>query len=338
MISSPVVQALGYEWQIQVYPRGDTASSTDVEYVCCYLKRPSRAGGRDVTASFLFGLWNFRRYEDEAEADRVSFGNGRRSGFVNFRDCSYRSPNSSLVVLCNIRIFKEDNRVWYPKKLGPAPIDINEDDYLLTFSVEGALYTVRKHVLSRHANRLREMFEEWDDLDEPIPVLSVRGEIFKMLLLFCQDDTPDIEKKDIAKDLLVAADRFECLYVKLYVESVIVDKFLKPENAAAFFVFADSHSCALLKEAAMFVYASDPETVKSASETCWSQISESSKLLEDMCMGRSDEFDQMDVSSLRKELEGANLALDGSREILVHRLSTYRRTVSEMVGSLASVS
>ena len=68
----------------------------------------------------------------------------------------------------------------------------------------------------------------------------------------------------------------------------------------------------------------------------WSQIEESTKLLkefvdrammakEDMPSNTSTEVDKMDVGTLRKHLDEANLELDGSREILVDRLANHRQ-------------
>jgi len=64
----------------------------------------------------------------------------------------------------------------------------------------------------------------------PIEIDSrVRGEIFKILLNFVYSvqTEPKIESQDTAKDVLVAADRFECLDLKhkLCAESVLVDKY-----------------------------------------------------------------------------------------------------------------
>jgi hypothetical protein len=52
-----------------------------------------------------------------------------------------------------------------------------------------------------------------------------------------------------AEGLLRAADKYGCVDVKLYTESMLVDKFLNTSNAARLMILRDSHSCALLKEA-----------------------------------------------------------------------------------------
>jgi hypothetical protein len=145
----------------------------------------------------------------------------------------------------------------------------------------------------------------------------MRGEIFKSILDFVYTGkTPEIEKEGIASELLVAADCYHCVHLKLYVESILVDKFLTAGNAAALLIFADSHSCALLKEAATNLILTDTDTVKNTSD--WSKIKESPRFL-------LDDIDQLDVATLREELEAADLELDGSREVHVDQLKTHRQ-------------
>ena len=141
-----------------------------------------------------------------------------------------------------------------------------------------------------------------------------------------------------AKEILLAADRFDCTQLKLYAESIIVDKFLVAYNAAALLVFADSYSCALLKEAAMNLYASNPKAVMK-SEEAWSKVKESNRLLEELLLElvsrknwlqwregtNNDNADDLDVTSIREELQEAKLEVDGSREILVERLKKYHQ-------------
>ena len=144
----------------------------------------------------------------------------------------------------------------------------------------------------------------------------------------------DIENTDIAKELLVAADYYDCVHLKLYVESAIVDTFLTPEIVAELLLCADSYSCALLKEAAINMFVTNAATVKNTE--AWSKVEESNKLLVELLNATtssikcnvedsSDEFDSLDIAALREELGRANLPLDGSREVVVERLRTFRQ-------------
>jgi hypothetical protein len=229
-------------------------------------------------------------------------------------------------------------RVRYPKDLQQQDIwvklyqDASSEASDVVFSVGETTYQVHKIILSLRAKNLYEIAEESDN-DSPIPIHSMTGEIFKSFLDFVYlVKTSEIESEAIATELLLAADRYDCVHLKLYVESILVDKFLKAGNAAALLIFADSHSCALLKEASTNLFVTDTETVQNAE--AWSKVRESRRLLEELLnslvrsnkpKNNSSEIDQMDVTTLRKELGTANLELDGSRELLVDRLKTHRQ-------------
>lgn len=172
--------------------------------------------------------------------------------------------------------------------------------------------------------KLYEIAKECDN-DVPVPIHSIRGEIFKSVLDFVYTvKTPKIESEDIAIELLAAADCYDCVDLKIYVESVLVDKFLTAGNTAALLILADSHSCALLKEAATNLFLADTDTVKNTSD--WSKIKESPRLLVELLDSLTgSNKDHMDVATLRGELQEADLELDGSRDILVDRLKTHRQ-------------
>ena len=175
--------------------------------------------------------------------------------------------------------------------------------------------------------------------EQIIPVLMVRKEVFKTLLEFVYDvnQPPEIKNRIFATELLVAADRYDFRRLKVYVESVLVDKFPTAKNAAALLIFVDSYSCALLKEAASNLFITKADIVKKSE--AWSEVRESKKLLEELLdwvtssrklLGRNDDkrhsdFDTWDVTCLRERLEIVGLELDGSREILVKRLKKYHQ-------------
>merc|ERR1712194_254549 len=157
-----------------------------------------------------------------------------------------------------------------------------------------------------------------------------------------------------------AADRFCLTNLKLYVESIIVDKFATTSTAASLLLFADSHSCALLKEAAMDLCASDPSSVMRT--PCWSLLKESETILSELskhvhtgyrqnfhvCNGNytqshgsnravassdtksgrhknSDNLDRLDVFSIREQLAKRGFNVDGSRVALLTRLRSFRK-------------
>ena len=80
--------------------------------------------------------------------------------------------------------------------------------------------------------------------------------------------------EELAKSILVATNRFGVTELKLYVGSVLLEKFLVPSTAANLLLFADAYVCALLKEGTMDMYASkSTEVIESNSEE-WTKLKE----------------------------------------------------------------
>ena len=99
------------------------------------------------------------------------------------------------------------------------------------------------------------------------------GSAIKSILEFLYlQKLPKTKSEETATNLLVAADKFQCELLKLYIESVLVERFLKMSNAAPMLLIADSYSCALLKEAAIDLFRVNPTAV--ASHDRWSQVQE----------------------------------------------------------------
>ena len=134
-----------------------------------------------------------------------------------------------------------------------------------------------------------------------------------------------------AVEMLVLANQFDCTHLKLYAESVLAERFLDTSNAADKLLFADAHSCALLKEAAMGMYATDPKTVKKTEG--YVELMKSKDLVIELLeyiSGERGEYvrvadrtpeedvDNLDVTSLRERLQSVSIHnVDGSKEMLV---------------------
>ena len=78
----------------------------------------------------------------------------------------------------------------------------------------------------------------------------------------------------------IANNRFECIDLKLDMESVITFYDLKFENTAELLIFANSYSRALLREAATKLYIRDTKTVKKLE--AWSRFLESNQVLAEL--------------------------------------------------------
>jgi len=369
-IKSPILFAHGYEWRIIVNPRGSCFSMTDHEYISCGLRLRTEY---DVTVGVDFRCKEFKEgdcfHVTPALSSSKEYTTWGVREFLKRENVlqNYLEDDGSLVIKVNIQVAVKNKRVWYPKKLQQQEFlvelyqDASSETSDVGFSIGETVYRAHKTILSLRGKKLYEIANKCDsdNNDRPIPILSMREEIFKSILEFIYTvKTPEIENEGIATELLVAADRYEVVHLKLYVESIIVDKFLTAGTAASLLIFADSHSCALLKEAATNVFVTNPTTVKKSE--AWSKVRESRRLLDELLDSlvcsiepvgdtpnptsdidqmdlaalrerdqmnaialRESEIDQMDVTALREELQEANLELDGSREVLVDRLKTH---------------
>jgi hypothetical protein len=152
-------------------------------------------------------------------------------------------------------------------------------------------YKAHKMILALRAKILYELVceesssssseDEDTDNDENAFVVDLPGidcETFETMLEYVYTvKRPLIEDVHTARKLLVAADRLCLTELKLYTESVLADKFVDETNAAELLLFADSYSCALLKETTMDVCVSDPNVVMKTPG--WALIEESDTIL-----------------------------------------------------------
>jgi hypothetical protein len=117
--------------------------------------------------------------------------------------------------------------------------------------------------------------------------------------------------------------------MKLAVENDLVREcIIDKTNVADYILFADAQSCALLKEYAIsFLALHAKEILKSEHSK---RLRESAELLSEIIvLTNEDDVDTMTVTDLRKELGECGLDVDGSKEMLVSRLSDSKRQRTE---------
>ncbi|KAL3940507.1 MAG: hypothetical protein SGARI_000937 [Bacillariaceae sp.] len=125
---------------------------------------------------------------------------------------------------------------------------------------------------------------------------------------------------DFAKAVLAAADRFGVTGLKLF----------------DLMLFADAHSCALLKEAAFDIYAKEPKLVRASQD--WGQLKKAPDLFDELFEYTTikrhnlplnddgeENIDGLKVPSLRRRCEGYGLDIDGTRETLVDRVKKHQK-------------
>ena len=363
------IRVQGYLWSLVIYPRGHSESKTDAEYVSFYL----RCEVENSISNPVVAMTDIRTKTKSTTLGKVSYSKGSYRGWHNFskrqdiiqNDCT---QEGTLTVTVELEIATEKNAVWFPRQLTCDNYDQlyrsveTTSDVTFVVGNVGKEFMAHKCILALRARELYELVIVEEELsnnnnddDEGrssgifIVLPDIDEKVFKLFLEFLYTGKePELDKNDeddgeIVKLILDAANRFSCTYLKLYIESVIVEEFLVPSNAAALLLLADSYSCALLKEASMNMFVIDPLAVMESKDD-WTKLKESNDLLEELLVytnnpggrkiyssvvengdGTLDDVDDFDVTSLRERLEKANIDVDGSRQILVERWKRYLR-------------
>ena len=331
-IVSSTLMAHGCRWEISCFENNRSPSS--------YSK-------------IFFRLHSLEKYVDASFTLRHTFHNWKRNWkrmqkHFSIKDNTWESQplevdrnlswtdrlgnSGSLRIAFDIELNGDSpsSHVWYPKKLEPQSIlvdlykDAASETADVVFSIAGTEYHAHKNILALRCKKLYEIANCYNE-NTSIPIERTKEMVFKCILEFVYTvRLPTLATKDYAKEVLIAADFYECIQLKLYVESVIVDKFLNPKNAAELFLFADSYSCALLKEKATKIFARDPSRLREAKE--WSTMKESPALvLECLEALTSNHRHESDIATLRDSCKKQNLEVDGSRQVLTERLQKKRK-------------
>jgi hypothetical protein len=345
-VSTDTVVVHGYPWKLMIYPRGDNDSShrdygsVHLKYVEDDLENfPVNASAIFRSKTAVLGL-NKRTFDENNNSWVVP------SGCLNRKQMC--DDFGSVTIDVEIFIGTERKMIWYPPSVRIDHIatklfrSTKESDVVFIVGSTGKIFNAHKCVLELASSTLYELVltdsnDSNDDIDIVLP--DVDEAVFEKILKFIYiGEYPVMTNDDenSVKDIFLTADRLNCTDLKLYAESVLIEKYLVPSNAAEMTLFADAHSCALLKEASMKVYVTDPKTVM-ASENDWSKLAESKDLVMELLIyavnfGRntytyspvadstpSEDVDSLDVTSLRERLQKSNLDYDGSREMLVKR-------------------
>ena len=198
------------------------------------------------------------------------------------------------------------------------------------FKIGNDVVSAHRAILKLRASTLSDLAENTSEL-APVVLTDVDPIAFRGMLhyAYVEELPPTVDILKMGRSLLDHADRFGCISLKLYVESVLVTNrtsTITVDNVAEWILFADAKSCALLKEAACRFFTSHSTLVMSTAG--WNQVSESAPILAElwklMSNNKESGYDRMSVTGLRKALEEKGLGVDGSREILFQRLQSEK--------------
>ena len=360
-IITKTIEAFGHQWGLIIYPPGHPLSSTII--LCYYGKR-----GEDNPVVVKTGLRtktvNIKRtvaYKYSCEDNKVCWWcHIKKYEDLIREDCT---KDGTLTIEVDIipATPERSQLVWSPNldhsfgNIVPELYRSLDDTFDVTFLVGPSEKKLKAHknILSIRAKALYDLIiteeasttaaSRRDTTTIVLPKIDTKT--FDTLLKFAYGFVPefnnndDINKEATARSILAVADRYGCTELKLHVESYLVQNILVPTNAASLFLFADSYSTPLLKEASMNRYMTDAEAFMGA-DRAWKTLQESTKLLTELLVytnrgrnksssvvvegdGTTTDADNFDVTSLRERLEKYNLDLDGSRAMLLQRWKQF---------------
>ena len=227
------------------------------------------------------------------------------------------------------------------------------------FSVEGEIFNAHRLILKLSAPALAQLCEDVDE-DTPIPIINVRSQIFQGVLRFAYGDvipeevwtsstlnTEDEATNESnnnnsnssmltpAMEILDAANQFGVVPLKILAETKVSESEISIANASDLILYADAKNCALLKERVINYFVMNAENIRK--HPSYQKVKESAFILDELMeallskrilrsfsLGENDvEYDTMCVNVLRRKLDERGLDVDGSREMLIQRLTKY---------------
>jgi BTB/POZ domain len=338
-VTPPSLSAHGYHWTIDLFPRGNNNAGEG--YVSFYLRLIDVDLTDAVETEFAvkFGVDNgFASEHMKATFSKIEMAWGcsdsDRECMLD-KDNKVLTPNGTLIIDVQLQVYVEKREVWYP----PTPIPNNGDTQRMlanlletgrysdiTYKVGHQDFHLHRFILEERAPVLFQMMDEHPDqtiitLDDEEE--DVDAAMFQIMVRYIYtSEWPAFVDAEVAKTILILADRFGCINLKLYMESVIVEKFLDEDNAADMLLLGDSHTCAQLKEPAIQIFKNQADVVMNTEG--WKRVQESNALVVELFLSvtNDDDPEGQCVAELRNQLLQRGLDVDGSRETLVKRLTT----------------
>ena len=234
VVHSPEFRCFGHQWQVDVYPGGDSESSED-GYVSIYL---SNLSSSEVTLDWKMSLMRrddcpkcIINHQEEKFAKGENFADdgSSASSFIVSEDChtigdpdavrrvyllgrsSNYLHNGSLVIKVQMRlsadryicaIYPRNSSFNYASILG----DKTTSD--ISFNVGGRLFFAHKCIIKAHANDFYTMCEEYTK-ESPMVINDVDENIFDIMInsLYGEDVFPD-EWRAHSESILNATSKY----------------------------------------------------------------------------------------------------------------------------------
>ncbi|XP_047045887.1 BTB/POZ and MATH domain-containing protein 1-like [Lolium rigidum] len=270
-ICSDTFSVGGYEWCIRYYPDG---YKEDEEYVSAFVELISNDGEVRVLSDLsLVKEDSGLPLSGVSQETPTLLTAGSYRGYSKFMKRSEleASPylrDDRLVIKCEITVIKEP-RVRQTSSVFEAlvpPSDLSDnlgklleaqDEADVVFKLKGEAFPAHKIILAMRSPVFKAQFYgPMSDKSMPnIEIEDIQPAIFKALLHFIYTDSlpsmdglDDVDKEEMVKHLLVAADRYAIERMKMLCQSILC-KNIDVESVATTLALADQHHCSMLKDA-----------------------------------------------------------------------------------------
>lgn len=350
----PEAELHGHTWKLYIRPGGENEEHKDWVAVFLYLHSPppdagvkaevtlrliNQAGGADYAIPMDAGsIWG---------KDDNPLGASPTWGYDSFiKRADVLDPakgwlkDGAIIVEADIQVYSKTPPLWRPpSRVLSNFLRLFESGAAsdVTFVVEGERIAAHRAVLVAQASVL----SGWCDDAEAgadIHVGDITAADFKEILrfLYCDElSSPDVlATAEHARVMLKAANRLGVIRLKQLAEIELATQHLSVESTADLLLFADAHTCPLLRESAVGRFVSQAPDVMATEG--WTRLGESNSLLREL-MGLlasprkraapdaegEDRIKRLRVSELRTELSEKGLETDGSRVELEERMQSH---------------
>ncbi|CAG9760961.1 unnamed protein product [Ceutorhynchus assimilis] len=254
------------KWLLVLYPKGVDETSED--YVSLYLGLLNNSKKTKVTADFEFRLMNVDNKTERTMKFRrpKTFVKGQKRGFVRFFrrfDLFNRSqellPNGELTIAGQIIIYLDPEpnipdqaEPLLESEMAKYYTNLFENQKLTdtTFLIGDRAVKAHKAILALRSEVFRAMFEcdMLEKFTSTVLIVDIEYDVFKAMLRFIYTDEPP--KSDMAKELLMPADKYDLMHLKSICEAEM-SRNMTIEHSAEVLYLADLHRCDILKHHAI---------------------------------------------------------------------------------------
>ncbi|CEF65919.1 Speckle-type POZ protein [Strongyloides ratti] len=260
------------QWSIKIYPKGNGENNKDFVFLC--LNRVLNNGSKNkIGFRSRFTLKN----NEGKEIEMRIHPNPSHSDYVAYikRDVLFPQilPNDSIIVFVEINVAVETITTTLDDTTTLCNCEKQLcDDYLklldgtLTdFVIKVGSQEIRTHkaILAARSPVFEAMFSHQDTSESKsgsVVIEDIEYDVFKELVIFIYSGKIATNKKELAADLMIAADKYGLIELRNHCELSLI-KSLSCENVCQLLILADLYNAEKLKKNAVSLILQRPTEV-----------------------------------------------------------------------------